>query len=53
MTLEERIESLTKKGLAYDDKKRCFIREKGNIDHDIVVYGTDLLFEKHLKKLKI
>lgn len=52
--LEKRIEQLSELGYVYQQKSRNFIHPSGaKIDHDIVVYGTDLLFEKHLKKLKI
>lgn len=53
MNLQERIKILVDLGFIYDEKSRNFISEKGKIDQDIVEYGNDILFEQHLKKIKL
>lgn len=50
-TVEERISQLTDLGAIYDEKNRAFIKDNVRIDVDVVQYGSDLLFEKQLKKL--
>lgn len=53
MNLEDRIAILVENGFIHDERTRNFTNGGNKIDVDIVEYGTDQLFEKHLKKFKI
>jgi hypothetical protein len=47
---KQRIERLTELGFTYNERYRNFAKGKHYIDHDIVVYGSDEVFEKQIKK---
>lgn len=52
-TLEQRIKILQDLGLVFDENKRNFTGKAGKVDMDVVQYGSEELFDKQVKRLKI